>query len=122
MTSTRDFRKDFLTSLDINEKKPPFSSHLLEKVWEYEKLSQRSKNVLRRLKEWKIYPNLLAWYLQCYLDPGIAIYLEEWLFMEKLISLIKKREKFKGQTKKLISLWWLSYIWDQLLIQLTGQK
>ena len=122
MTSTRDLRKDFLISLDINEKKPPFSSHFLEKVWEYEKLSQRSKNVLRRLKEWKIYPNLLAWYLQCYLDPGIAIYLEEWLFMEKLISLIKKREKFKGQTKKLISLWWLSYIWDQLLIQLTGQK
>ena len=91
-------------------------------MWEYEKLSQRSKNVLRRLKEWKIYPYLLAWYLQCYLDPGIAINLEEWLFMEKLISLIKKREKFKGQTKKLISLWWLSYIWDQLLIQLTGQK
>ena len=48
-------------------------------MWEYEKLSQRSKNVL--------------------LDPGIAIYLEEWLFMEKLISLIKKREKFKGQKK-----------------------
>ena len=84
MTSTRDLRKDFLTSLEINDKNYPFSSHLLEKMWEYEKLSQRSKNVLRRLKEWKIYPNLLAWYLQCYLDPGIAINLKEWLFMENL--------------------------------------
>ena len=87
MTSTRDVRKDFLTSLEINEKNYPFSSHLLEKMWEIayfdEKLSQRSKNVLRRLKEWKIYPNSLAWYLQCYLDPEIVIYLEECLFMEK---------------------------------------
>ena len=57
MTSTRDLRKDFLTSLEINEKNYSFSSHSLEKMWEYEKLSQRSKNVL--------------------LDPGIAIYLEE---------------------------------------------
>ena len=31
-----------------------------------DKLSQRSKDVLRRLEEWKIYPNFLAWYLQCY--------------------------------------------------------
>ena len=87
MTSTRDLRKDFLTSLEINEKNYPFSSHLLEKMWEIayfdEKLSQRSKNVLRHLKEWKIYPNSLAWYLQCYLDPEIVIYLEECLFMEK---------------------------------------
>ena len=45
MTSTRDLRKDFLTSLEINEKNYPFSSHLLEKMWEYEKLSQRSKRV-----------------------------------------------------------------------------
>ena len=57
MTSTRDLRKDFLTSLEINEKNYSFSSHSLEKMWEYEKLSQRSKNVL--------------------LDTGIAIYLEE---------------------------------------------
>ena len=69
------------------KKNYPFSSHLLEKMWEIayfdEKLSQCSKNVLHRLKEWKIYPNSLAWYLQCYLDPEIAIYLEECLFMEK---------------------------------------
>ena len=88
----------------------------------YWKKCGNMRSYLNVRKEWKIYPNLLAWYLQCYLDPGIAINLEEWLFMEKFISLIKKREKFKGQTKKLISLWWLSYIWDQLLIQLTGQK
>ena len=44
-----------------------------------DKLSQRSKDVLRRLEEWKFYPNLLAWYLQCYQcpNPEIAIYLEE---------------------------------------------
>ena len=38
----------------------------------------------------KIYPNLLAWYLQCYLDPEVAIYLEQYLFMDELIALIKK--------------------------------
>ena len=69
------------------KKKLPFFFTFIGKMWEIayfdEKLSQRSKNVLRRLKEWKIYPNLLAWYLQCYLDLEIAIYLEECLFMEK---------------------------------------
>ena len=69
------------------KKKLPFFFTFIGKMWEIvyfdEKLSKRSKNVLHRLKEWKIYPNLLAWYLQCYLDPEIAIYLEECLFMEK---------------------------------------
>ena len=37
-----------------------------------------------------MYPNLLAWYLQCYLDPEVAIYLKECLFMDELIELIKK--------------------------------
>ena len=48
------------------------------------RLSQCSKVVLRRLEQWKIHPNLLAWYLQCYLDPEVSIYMEQSLFMDEL--------------------------------------
>ena len=43
------------------------------------RLSQRSKVVLRRVNSIKYTPNLLAWYLQlqCYLDPEVAIHLEQ---------------------------------------------
>ena len=47
-----------------------------------------------------MYPNLLAWYLQCYLDPEVAIYLEQCLFMDELIELILKNWgnlKVKGE-------------------------
>ena len=37
-----------------------------------------------------MYPNLSAWYLQCYLDSEVAIYLEQCLFTDELIALIKK--------------------------------
>ena len=80
------------------------------------RLSQRWKVVLRRLEQYKIYPNLLAWYLQCYLDPEVAIYLERCLLMDELIPLIKKKGgKCKGQRRKVINLWLRSYIWYQLL-------
>ena len=57
----------------------------------------------------KIYPNLLAWYLQCYLDPEVAIYLEQYLFMDELIALIKKWGNLKGKKGKLL-------IYDELAI------
>ena len=57
----------------------------------------------------KMYPNLLAWYLQCYLDPEVAIYLEQYLFMDELIALIKKWGSFKVKKGKLL-------IYDELAI------
>ena len=53
------------------------------------------------------------------LDPEVAIYLEQCLFMDDLIPLIKKWGRFKGQRRKVIYLCWLTYIWDR---QLAGQK
>ena len=52
------------------------------------------------LQQEKMYPNLLAWYLQCYLDPEVAIYLEQCLFIDELIELILKNWgnlKVKGE-------------------------
>ena len=59
----------------------------------------------------KIYPNLLAWYLQCYLDPEfeVAIYLEQYLSMDELIALIKKWGNLKVKKGKLL-------IYDELAI------
>ena len=51
-----------------------------------------------------MYPDLLAWYLQCYLDPEVAIHWKECLFMDELIELIKKLEKFEGQRRTVINL------------------
>ena len=48
--------------------------------------SQRSKVALGRLEQWKIYPNLVTEYLQCYLDPGVTIYCEQRLLIDKQIS------------------------------------
>ena len=48
---------------------------------------QRFKVALGRLEQWKIYPNLVTEYLQCYLDPGVIIYCEQRLFIDKQISL-----------------------------------
>ena len=77
-------------------------------MWEMtdldDRLSQRSKVVLRHLEQKKIYPNLFVRYLQFYLDPEVPIYLEQCLFMDKLITLIKKWGKFKGQRRKVINL------------------
>ena len=71
----------------------------------------------------KIYPNLLAWYLQCYLDPEVAIYLEQYLFMDELITLIKKWGNLKVKKGKLLIYDELAiFDWDQLLNQLTGRK
>ena len=59
----------------------------------------------------KMYPNLLAWYLQCYLDPEfeVAIYLEQYLSMDELIALIKKWGNLKVKKGKLL-------IYDELAI------
>ena len=97
MTSTRDLRKDFLTSLEINEKNYPFSSHLLEKMWEYEKLSQRSKRVKNLPQLVSLISPMLPRSRNCHLPGRVFVH-------GKVNSLIKKREKFKGQTKKIISL------------------
>ena len=51
------------------------------KMW-----SQRSKVALGRIEQRKIYPNLLTEYLQCYLDPGVTIYCQPSLFIDKQIS------------------------------------
>ena len=51
------------------------------KMW-----SQRSKVALGRLEQRKIYPNLLTEYLQCYFDPGVTIYCQPSLFIDKQIS------------------------------------
>ena len=48
--------------------------------------SQRSKVALGRLEHWKIYPNLVTEYLQCYHDLGVAIYCERRLLKDKQIS------------------------------------
>ena len=47
---------------------------------------QRFKVALGRLEQWKIYPNLVTEYLQCYLDPGVITYCEQRLFIDKQIS------------------------------------
>ena len=47
---------------------------------------QRFKVALGRLEQWKIYPNLVTEYLQCYLHPGVTIYCEQRLFIDKQIS------------------------------------
>ena len=59
----------------------------------------------------KMYPNLLAWYPQCYLDPEfeVAIYLEQYLSMDELIALIKKWGNLKVKKGKLL-------IYDELAI------
>ena len=59
----------------------------------------------------KMYSNLLAWYLQCYLDPEfeVAIYLEQYLSMDELIALIKKWGNLKVKKGKLL-------IYDELAI------
>ena len=66
-------------------------------MWEmtdfHDKLSQLSKVVLRCLEEL----NLLTWYLQCYLDPEVTIYFEQWMFMEELISLTKNGVNLKDK-------------------------
>ena len=90
------------------KKNYPFSSHLLEKMWEIayfdEKLSQRSKNVLRRLKRLKNLPQLVS-LISPMLPRSRNCHLPGRVFVHgKVNSLIKKREKFKGQTKKIISL------------------
>ena len=48
--------------------------------------SQRSKVALGPLEQGEIYPNLVTEYLQCYLNPGVIIYCEERLFIDKHIS------------------------------------
>ena len=48
--------------------------------------SQCSKVALGRLEQWKIYPNLVTEYLQCYLDPGVTIYCEQRLLIDEQIS------------------------------------
>ena len=45
-----------------------------EMIYFDNRLSQRSQVVLRRLEQWEIYLNLLAWHLHCYLDPEVVIY------------------------------------------------
>ena len=77
-----------------------------------DRLSQRSK--------FEIYPNLLVRYLQFYLDPEVPIYLEQCLFMDKLIPLIKNGENLKVKGEKLSI--YDGCIWDQFLTQLTVQK
>ena len=93
-------------------------------MWEMtdldDRLFQRSKVVLRHLEQKKIYPNLFVRYLQFYLDPEVPIYLEQCLFMDKLIPLIKNGENLKVKGEKLSI--YDGYIWDQFLTQLTGQK
>ena len=81
-------------------------SHLLEKMLEMtdfdEWLSQRSKVVLRRLEQKKIYPNLLAYYLQCYLDPEVTIYFEQCLFHGQIYFIDKKKGEIKRSKKMMI--------------------
>ena len=70
----------------------------------------------------KYLPNLLVWYLQCYLDPEVAIYLKQYLFMDELIPLIKNGVNLKVKGEKLLIYDDLAMFGDQLLNQLTNQK
>ena len=65
--------------------------------------SRRSKVALGPIEQGKIYPNLVTEYLQCYLNPGVIIYCEERLFIDKHISWTKKYGKWIGQGKKIIN-------------------
>ena len=47
---------------------------------------------------------------------------EQCLFVDELIPFMKKRGKFKGRRRKVINIWWRSYIWGQLLNQFIGQN
>ena len=124
LISDTEFFKNMLNDAEIYT----FSLHLLEKCRKWHILMTSYLNVRRTfcpvLKSESFTPTCwpdISNVTQCP-NPEIAIYLEECLFMDEFISLVKKWGKCKGQTKKVISLWWLSYIWDQFLIQLTGQK
>ena len=48
--------------------------------------SRCSKVASGPLEQGKIYPNLVTEYLQCYLNPGVIIYCEQSLFINKQIS------------------------------------
>ena len=61
--------------------------------------SQRSKVALGRLEQWKIYPNLVTEYLQCYLDPGVTIYCEQRLLIDGFHK--QKNGEMKRSRKKL---------------------
>ena len=95
-------RTDFLSSLEIIKKIYPFSANLLGNVgndrfrWCY--LNVR-RSFCAALKNEKIYRNLLAWYLQCYLDPETTMSFK-CLFIDEFIPSIKKDEgnlKIKGE-------------------------
>ena len=65
--------------------------------------------------------------LVCLISPMLtrsrSCHLFEIIFVYGWIDPINKKwGKFKGQRRKVINLWWLSYVWDQLLNQLTNQK
>ena len=62
--------------------------------------SRRSKVALGPIEQGKIYPNLVTEYLQCYLNPGVIIYCEERLFIDKHISWTKKIGKMNWSRKK----------------------
>ena len=56
----------------------------------------------------------MAWYIQCYLDPEVAIYMEQCSFMDEFIPLIKKNgENLKVKGEKLL-------IYDYLAIFATS--
>ena len=55
-------------------------------VWFSQYVFRRSKVDLGPLEQGKIYPNLVTEYLQCYLNPGVIIYCEDRLFIDKHIS------------------------------------
>ena len=62
--------------------------------------SRPSKVALGPIEQGKIYPNLVTEYLQCYLNPGVIIYCEERLFIDKHISWTKKIGEMNWSRKK----------------------
>ena len=96
-------RTDFLSSLEMNKKDLPFSCKFIGKCGKWQISVTCYLNVRRSfcaaLKNEKIYRNLLAWYLQCYLDPETTMSFK-CLFIDEFIPSIKKDKgnlKIKGE-------------------------
>ena len=76
-----------------------------------DRLSQRSKVVLRRLEQKKKYTKLVS-LISLMLPRSRSFHLSGTIFVYGWTDSINiKIGKFKGQRRKVINLWWLSYIW-----------
>ena len=107
-------RKDFLTSLEINEKIYPFFNIYWESVG-YDRFWWQVISTFegRFAPPWtkKKYTKLVS-LISLMLPRSRSFHLSGTIFVYGWTDSINiKIGKFKGQRRKVINLWWLSYIW-----------